>query len=126
MIYDYLTKKDWRRDPEVQSGMAWIAQNFSVTEHPEYSKGHGNTFINYYLYGLERAGILFDTRHFGRHDWYAEGAAYLLEAQKPDGSWGGNANSRYEPVWDTCFAILFLKRATRSLDVASVDSVKDR
>jgi hypothetical protein len=31
----------------------------------------------------------------------------------------------HEPVWDTCFAILFLKRATRPLmDVASVDPSK--
>jgi len=38
-----------------------------------------------------------------------------------DGSWGFKSDID-SPVWDTCFAILFLRRATRPLnDVASVD-----
>jgi hypothetical protein len=46
----------------------------------------------------------------------------ILDAQKPDGSWVVGKDS---PAWDTCFAILFLRRATRPLtDVASVDSSK--
>ena len=72
-----------------------------------------------YLYALERVGILSGTVDIGTHDWYREGANFILKSQKEDGSWktatgGGNA------VWDTCFAILFLKRATRPL-VASID-----
>ena len=45
----------------------------------------------------------------------------LLDAQEADGSWGFKSDID-SPVWDTCFAILFLRRATRPLnDVASVD-----
>src|SRR2546421_503473 len=66
----------------------------------------------------ERLGMLLDVGEIGGHLWYPEGAAVLLGAQQKDGSWKG---SRPEiPVWDTCFAILFLKRATRGL-VASGD-----
>ena len=43
----------------------------------------------------------------------------LLAAQKADGSW--DASHYGQPTWDTCFAILFLKQATRRLDVPSVD-----
>ena len=36
-------------------------------------------------------------------DWYFDGATSLLEEQAKGGNWG--------PVIDTCFAILFLKKA---------------
>jgi len=62
----------------------------------------------------------------GGHKWYPEGVAALLPAQKADGSWLGPLPHGDRPVelnsvWDTCFAILFLKRATKPLDVASTD-----
>ena len=81
----------------------------------------------YYLYALERAAILYGTETLGRHVWYVEGANWLLDGQKPDGSWdvGDRQWAPWNPVWDTCFAILFLKRATRPL-VASEDTRKER
>jgi len=102
-IYDYMLKKDWKRNPAVNSGMAWLAKHFSVTDNP----GRGGTWYYYYLYGLERAGILYDTQKIGSHDWYAQGAKVLLEKQGDNGAWNKE--------WDTCFAILFLKKATRPL-----------
>ena len=45
----------------------------------------------------------------------------LLKAQQPDGSWPPTDTHR-NAVWDTCFSILFLRRATRPLmDIASED-----
>ena len=72
---------------------------------------------------LIRAGIFYGTERFGAHEWYPEGATYLLGEQKPDGSW--KAGKSDHEIWDTCFAILFLRRATRPLiDVASTDGRK--
>ena len=56
-----------------------------------------------------------------------EGAEAILGAQRPDGSWiaplpHGDRSEVTNATWDTCFAILFLKRATRPLDVASTDA----
>jgi hypothetical protein len=121
-ILDYLLEIDWKKDPSVSSGLAWLTQHFSVTENvgPPQERPAGTAeFYYYYLYGLERAGILAGTETLGAHPWYIEGAKVLVEAQAQDGSWqhGGEWN---KPVWNTCFAILFLKRATRPL-VASVD-----
>jgi hypothetical protein len=106
-IYDYMMKKDWKKNPAVNSGLAWIASNYSVTANPK----HGGSWYYYYLYGLERVGMLYDTTLIGNHDWYVEGAKVLLDKQEADGSWKGSSQA----TWDTCFAILFLKKATRPL-----------
>jgi hypothetical protein len=120
-IYDYALGLDWRKDKAVQDGMAWMAVNFSVTENvgpSETHDGRPNAWLYYSLYALERVGMLYGTKFVGGRDWYLEGARVILDAQKADGSWNESGDNA---TWDTCFAILFLKRATRRLDVASVD-----
>jgi hypothetical protein len=115
-IYDYMLGKDWKRDRVVLDGLAWLEKNWSVTENvgpPETSGGNTNGWLYYYLYALERTGMLFDTSLIGNKDWYFEGAKVLLNAQRPDGSW--DASHFKKPTWDTCFAVLFLERATRRL-----------
>ena len=96
--------------------MAWLAKNFIPTDNP----GRPKWFHYYFLYGVERAGMLYDTTFMGAHDWYLEGANHLLDHQNADGSWG-TADHLDNTTWGTCFAILFLKQATRRLDVASTD-----
>jgi hypothetical protein len=119
-IYLFIQGRPWLKDAEVQTGMDWLAKNFTVTENPKSAeKGQGG-WQYYYLYALERAGIFYGTERFGAHEWYVEGATFLLAQQKDDGSWR-TPGSDHE-IWDTCFAILFLRRATRPLrDVASED-----
>jgi hypothetical protein len=118
-IYDTLLGEDWRNDQAVMSGLSWLARNFSVSGNPgppseEWAKNDPKVFHYYYMYALERAGVLCKTEWIGRHAWYSEGANVLLAAQGRDGAWND--------IHDTCFAILFLKRATRPLeDVASMD-----
>ena len=105
-------------DRSIRDGAAWLAHNFSASTNP----GKGG-YHYYYLYGLERAGVLTLTRRFGKRDWYKEGAEYLLGQQRPEGCWpgseqGGNAGGDItSPLVDTCFAILFLKKATAPLVV---------
>ena len=103
VICDYILKKRWKSDPAVRAGVAWLAASFTVEENP----GRGGGHHYYYLYGLERAGMLYGTEKFGRRAWYDEGAEYLVKKQHDNGSWGDPKN--------TCFAILFLRRATRPL-----------
>jgi hypothetical protein len=133
-IYDYILDGEkalsWKRDPAVLSGIAWLANNFSPTGNPGVDKAVGDKYslvpdgamYYYYLYAVERAGLLFGTEKFGTREWYPEGANLLLKAQQADGSWPA-ADTHKNAVWDTCFTILFLRRATRPLqDVASEDS----
>jgi hypothetical protein len=129
VVLDYMLGVDWKKDKAVNGGINWIADHFSSAENVGAAEVWGNTktFRYYYLYALERLGVLYDTPLIGTHRWYEEGAPVLLGEQKPDGSWNevgtwlGNTGQS-QPVWDTCFAILFLKRATPPLrDVASTD-----
>lgn len=108
-IYDSILGVDWKKDAVIGGGWEWLRDNFSVAENP----GRHGQHLYYYLYALERAGMLFGSDRLGKFDWYCEGAQFLLDRQAEDGSWGK------KPV-DTCFAILFLRRATRPL-VATVD-----
>lgn len=95
-----LTSAVRRRIERLQDGaVRWFALNFTAARNP-----NGAHHL-YYLYGVERVGALLQTEQFGAHWWYVEGAQQLLKTQR-DGAWG-NVN-------DTCFALLFLRRATNS------------
>ena len=89
----------------VRDGLAWMSENWSVTTNPGREDGAHHL---YYLYGLERMGMLVGRRWIGEHDWYKEGADHLLEKQNANGGWGGFVA--------TSFAVLFLKRATQRSD----------
>src|SRR5206468_12811238 len=93
--------------------------------NPPHNPGLPWNWNYYYLYALERVGMLYGTPSIGTHDWYAEGSRKLLELQQSDGSWWDRVDGNKHQGGasrDTCFALLFLKRATRPPeDVASVD-----
>jgi hypothetical protein len=60
-------------DRPVERGLVWLAQRFSVTRNPDYGR-----WKFYYLYALERVGVILAQRNFGRHDWYREGVEHLV------------------------------------------------
>jgi len=101
-ILDFLQDADWKQDPAIAGGLEWLRDNLLLTDNP----GRGGPHHYYWLYALSRAALLTETDKFGKVDWYLDGALYLLANQEADGSWDK------KPV-DTCFAILFLRRATR-------------
>lgn len=87
----------------IQGGLSWMDANFSVTK--DQQPGRGGRWLLYYLYGMERVGGLTQQEQFGGNWWYIAGAPEVLRRQKGDGGWGR--------TYDTCFALLFLRRATR-------------
>jgi len=97
-----------RIDMAKKQGLAWLQENYTVRGCPP-SAGFWSVFHMYYLYSLERVGVLYGIRKIGDHDWYQEGALMLVHQQREDGSW-----MSYDeiPVCDTAFALLFLKKAT--------------
>lgn len=122
----YLGMKDPSKDVSVQRGLGWLAKNWTVQENPGVKQSNiadPDCWQYYYLYSIERVGKVLGTEKIGPHLWYPEGAKWLLEKQKADGSWWMGLTNLY---WkqagdletaDTCFAILFLSKATRPLVV---------
>jgi len=119
-IYDYILGRSWKGDKAVTEGMNWLDTNYSMSQNvgPCEIAPVPDGWLYYYLYALERAGLLYDTTFIGKHDWYLDGYKTLLGAQKGDGSW--DKSHFIKPTWDTCFAILFLKRSTRPLVASTV------
>ncbi|MHC4473470.1 MAG: prenyltransferase/squalene oxidase repeat-containing protein, partial [Planctomycetota bacterium] len=89
-----LEGKGWKLDAKakqsVRDGIAWLGESFSVSQNPggrDAGTGPGSMYHYYYLYGLERAGVLARVVYMGERRWYAEGARYLVDEQDPDGGW---------------------------------------
>ncbi len=107
----------------VWDGMAWLQDNFTVKHNPATGAASaGKTtypmWHYYYLYGLERVGMLAGRDFFGENEWYPTGARYLIKKQEENGRWNSKKDNPHaggghdHPTADTCYAILFLKRAT--------------
>ena len=92
----------YRQNIVLAAGLKWLADNFTVRQNP----GRGGTWLHYYLYGIERVGMVSGMRNFGPHDWYRQGAEYLVDTQRAGGNWGRG-------VYDTVFGLLFLAKGNR-------------
>jgi hypothetical protein len=69
----------------------------------------------YFLWSVERVGVVFDLMTINGKDWYNWGADIILKFQQSDGSW----NDRFPGICDTCFALLFLKRVNIAKDLTN-------
>jgi hypothetical protein len=85
--------------------------------------GDANGKAYYFLWSLERVAVALDLKTIGKKDWYGWGAEVLLANQGLDGGWHGNYAGCGA---DTCFALLFLRRANLASDLtASLGRVTD-
>ena len=76
----------------------------------DFTLGPKGSLNLYFLWSVERVGVLLNLKTIGGKDWYRWGVDLLLPAQKDDGSWIGRGNG-ISPVIDTSMALLFLKRS---------------
>ena len=84
-------------DDKLDRAIDWLANDFSVTHNPRPAGG-GQSCLYYYLYGLERAGRLTARRFIGDHDWYREGAEFLVREQDSlSHYWKGNWYAEHKP-----------------------------
>lgn len=115
-------------DQCIFDGLAWLDLHWSSFTNP-----NGGNYHVYYLYCLERTMDILGKRLIGKRLWYPAGAKELLARQKKaekksrvldkkgrermEASVFWNTNSSLDPkdVIDTCFALLYLKRATQGL-----------
>lgn len=105
------------RPAEVRRALALLEQYLSGGGSPGpgarrrlVAQEAGLTRNLYFVWSVERVGVLYGLERIGAVDWYAWGAAALLESQQADGSWALG----YPPDVDTSFALLFLNRSNIS------------
>ncbi len=82
----------------IDLALDWLDKNFIPSGNPN-SPRNQDWHHFYWLYSAERVGIAAGYKYFGRHDWFREGAEYLVKEQR-GGAWGD--------IPDTCFATMFL------------------
>jgi len=101
---------------ELKRAFAWLARDFEPANNRAAAGAFGkkkgrrgdNFWKHYWLWSLERACGAAGVKDLEGKDWYALGARHLLDRQKEDGGW----RDPEQPLQATCFALLFLQRAT--------------
>lgn len=101
------------KDPKVMSGLKYVGDFIAA------AGGDANELSRnlYFMWSLERVGMVYGLNTIGRVDWYDWGASILLRTQNRDGSWISNSHSA---TMDnaTSFALLFLSRANLAEDLS--------
>jgi hypothetical protein len=98
-------------NPAIDRGVQWLSANFPSVFATIPSGACADA--TYTLYCVELAGLAGGYKYFGSHDWYREGAYWLLTHQNPDGSWGNPHSFIDHNVGNipaTSFALMFLSR----------------
>jgi hypothetical protein len=99
---EHLPDKDLASERAIEGGLERVDATFTV-EFPKWRY--------YNLWSMARRGRLlgtnFNGRNVAKHDWYREGAQYLLKTQARDGSWHSEDEIDGNPVIATSLALLF-------------------
>jgi hypothetical protein len=97
-------KKTAQEEKSIELGLKWLGENFPA----DIQKAEKFPHAFYCLHGIRVLGDRTGQRLLGKHDWYQVGSKYLLETQKPNGSWSHNDGLDQWPPVATSFALLFL------------------
>lgn len=99
----------------------------SLLQHPVFKKGLdrtgqfagqiGNGTPKYFLWSVERIGVLLALEKLGTTDWFQQGSVSLMSTQKSDGSWSDSGHGGTALV-STSFSILFLRKANLGSDIS--------
>ena len=106
-IYKRPNLKAAQDDPLVQKGFAALSKTLGKPVGRTTTLPQGNL---YFLWSVERVGVLYNRRMIDDKDWYGWGAEKLIANQQPDGSWTNGVYVGHTPTVDTCLALLFLKK----------------
>jgi len=104
------------KDPSIQKGLTFLGNyiDFPV-EDPK--KKPASVSI-YFMWSVERIGVLFKLSKIDGKDWYRWGINILQHHQNEDGSWYFDRKTNgFAHSTDTCFSLLFLQQANLVQDL---------
>jgi hypothetical protein len=101
-------------DPRIEKALTALGGHIGRLEDHERDNPLPNL---YFMWSLERVGVLYGLQSIDGKDWYTWGAGLLVAHQEDKGSWQGAQYPGSNPVLDTSFALLFLRRANLASDL---------
>src|SRR5262249_16284236 len=107
------------KDPAIDNGLRYMSK-FIGTPSGKWM-GHPKQGL-YFLWSVERVGVIYQLKTIEGRDWYAWGAEILVANEQQDGSWLDGLLYQAEtaaPAIDTSFALLFLKQANLAKDLSA-------
>lgn len=119
------------REDEIEQALDWLGRKFTVTSNPNVQGfrgiGQSHPWLLYYLYGVERVGRMSGRRFLGSHDWFREGAEFLVNEQRKSihGNWTGTGIIENNPIVATSFALLFLSKGKRPVVISRLKHSED-
>jgi hypothetical protein len=96
-------------DEVIARGLEWFDAHYNLHERPWPGNVDGRRWDYYFLYALQRVGMLAPATTMAGHDWYQDGARWLLKKQEGPGCWSTDYGEKQS---NSCLAILFLLRAS--------------
>ncbi len=102
--------------PRIRNGLAALAKSVGQPTGRWRDQPMENL---YYLWSLERVGVLYGLPAVGGRDWYRWGAEVLVANQQKRGYWTNGGYHKASPTIDTCLALLFLQRANFIADLTA-------
>jgi len=104
--------RDPLSDPLVQAALNFVGEQLAGA----VAQGlQGGPLDYYFIWSVERVGVTYSLTVIGGHKWHDLGAKCLIRHQRQDGTWSND----YGPLVDTCFALMFLKKANLTRDLSS-------
>jgi hypothetical protein len=104
------------RDPWIVNGLTALSRHVGTPTGRTENLPMANL---YFLWSVERVGVLYDLPSIGNKDWYRWGAEILVSNQTQNGNWEKGGYHGANPTTDTCLALLFLKRANLAADLTT-------
>jgi hypothetical protein len=110
-------KGDFNKDPVVTAGLVAVSVSIGEPGQPRDKlllASPGKSY--YFLWTLERMAVIYNLKTIGGKDWHRWGVELILANQQADGGWRGEFA---EGGCDTCFALLFLRKANVAEDLTA-------
>jgi hypothetical protein len=114
-LTDKGTRGNFNKDEVVIKGLYAVSASLGDPGQPRDKLVLANPGRSYYfLWTLERMAVIYNLKTIGGKDWHAWGLEVILANQQADGGWRGEFA---QGGCDTCFALLFLRKANVAKDL---------